>query len=181
MDNKYKNRRDELVRQFTRMRVILLGYIKSIVRDPHLAEDILQEASIVVINKADTYDPAKGSIEAWLKGIVRNLSYNEMRKEKYIHLMPSPELSRAIEHTFEEETSLETETVTRRLEFLEECLKEISESFRSLIHFRYRKGYRLDQIAERVGKTTGAVQVRLSRIRSRLLNCIRTREKGVQS
>lgn len=181
MDNKYKKRRDELVRQFTRMRVILLGYIKSIVRDPHLAEDILQEASIVVINKADDFDPAKGSMEAWFKGIGRNLSYNEMRKKKNIHLMPKPELSRAIERTFEEDTSGENVVMTRRLEFLEECLKEVGTSFRNLINFRYRKGLCLEEIAERLGKTSGAVQVRLSRIRSRLLNCIRRRERGAEA
>jgi RNA polymerase sigma-70 factor (ECF subfamily) len=48
---------------------------------PELAEDLVQETMIKVWTKAGMYDPAKGTVLAWVFTIARNLRIDRIRKE----------------------------------------------------------------------------------------------------
>lgn len=56
---------------------------------PDLAEDMLQETLILVWTKAGLYDPAKGSVSAWVYTIARNLWFDRGRR---VSLMPLSDL-----------------------------------------------------------------------------------------
>lgn len=56
---------------------------------PDLAEDMLQETMILVWTKAGLYDPAKGSVSAWVYTIARNLWIDRGRR---VSLMPLSDL-----------------------------------------------------------------------------------------
>ncbi len=47
-----------------------------------LAEDLAQEAMLIVWRKADLFDPAKASAATWLFTIARNLRIDAIRREK---------------------------------------------------------------------------------------------------
>jgi RNA polymerase sigma-70 factor (ECF subfamily) len=177
MNDLIRQRRDELIKRFTGMRASVLGYIRILTRDIHLAEDLFQELSIVVMNKTDEFDPSKGTFESWIRGIAHNLARNALRKEKYIHLMPSPELSEALESTYENSDREEIERVSLRLRFLEICLKKVGAAARELLMLRYCRGNSLKQIAEATGKPPGTVQVALSRVRDALFKCVSKQER----
>jgi len=165
------NGADDLIRRFTAMRTSVLGYLRVLVRDAHLAEDLFQETCLVVLRKIDGFDPA-GDLGAWVRGIALNLARNALRKERYLHLMPSPNLAEAIERTHAGSPSREDEELALRLKHLDDCMEEVSPRHRRLLELRYRGGASLREIARRTGRTEGAVQVALSRVRQFLLRCL---------
>lgn len=163
---------DDLIRRFTAMRASVLGYLRVVVRDPHLAEDLFQETSLVVLRKIGEFDPA-GDLSAWVRAIALNLARNALRKERYLHLAPSPELLAAIERAHAGPGG----EVDGRLEPLGECLERVEARQRHLLDLRYRRGASLREIAGRTGRSEGAVQVALSRLRQFLLKCVEQRRR----
>ncbi len=55
------------------------GLARSMVTDPHLAEDVAQEAFVRAWRSAAAYDSRRGSVHTWLLVITRNLSIDAMR------------------------------------------------------------------------------------------------------
>ena len=54
----------------------------SLVKDPHLAEDVLQEVFIKVFDKISSFK-YQSAFYTWLYRMVVNRCYNELRKKKY--------------------------------------------------------------------------------------------------
>lgn len=57
----------------------LLGVANKVVRDPELAQDVVQESFIKIWKKADSYDPAKAKLFTWLFRITRNTAIDKLR------------------------------------------------------------------------------------------------------
>ena len=64
---------------YDRFAARLNGLALQILRDRHLAEDVLQELFIHVWEKADKFDPSKGTPAGWLMILCRNLSIDKLR------------------------------------------------------------------------------------------------------
>lgn len=169
---------EELIRKFTQIRAGILGYLRVLVRDPHLAEDLFQETCLIVLRKIDSFDRS-GDFSAWVRGIALNLARNALRKERYLHLMPAPELAEAIERTHTAGSLEEMSETATRLDYLDHCMERIDARQRSLLQMRYQKGASLQDIAAKSGRTAGAVQVALSRIRQFLLKCMEQQKAQV--
>ena len=88
----------DILRHFARIRAAILGYLRILVRDAHLAEDLFQDTCVVVLQKMGRFDRSK-NFEAWVRGIARNLALNALRKGKRVKLMTSPELVQAIDRS----------------------------------------------------------------------------------
>jgi RNA polymerase sigma-70 factor (ECF subfamily) len=58
------------------------AYMARMGGDGQLAEELMQETMIAVWNKADRFDPAKGSVSTWIFTIARNLRIDGFRREK---------------------------------------------------------------------------------------------------
>ncbi len=162
---------DDLIRRFTMMRASILGYLRVLVRDAHLAEDLFQDTCLVVLRKIGKFDPS-GDFGAWVRGIAHNLARNALRKGRHLHLMPSPNLVEALELTHAAATTREDEETALRLEHLNECMEQVELRQRKILELRYREKATLREIAMKTGRTEGAVQVALSRTRQFLLRCM---------
>ena len=57
----------------------LYGVIHKIIKDPDLAQDVLQETFIKVWKKAKTYDASKAKLFTWLYRIARNTAIDKYR------------------------------------------------------------------------------------------------------
>src|SRR5205823_12640593 len=71
---------DRLLRLLLTHRGMLLGYILSIVRDYHLAEDVFQDASLVILKKGSVLRHDK-EFPPWARKVVRFKALNAMRKQ----------------------------------------------------------------------------------------------------
>lgn len=149
----------------------LLGYACLMVsRD--LADDVLQEAYLVVQRRRGDFEPGAPP-GPWIHGIVRNLARKAAIRMHRSRTMPSDELVAAMD-----EAALRAERTDAGSDeavALEGCLAELTGRHRQLVERRYRDGLSLAELAASVGATPGSVQVMLSRIRAALLACLQRR------
>ena len=48
------------------------AYVRGKIHDPHDAEDLVSAVFMKVVQKLDSYDPAKASVSTWVYTIARN-------------------------------------------------------------------------------------------------------------
>ena len=171
---------DLYIRQFTARRAQVLGYLRVLVRDAHMAEDLFQETALVVIKSIDRFDPNQ-DFDAWVRGIARNLVRNAMRKAGREHLMASNVLAERIDQAHANGSAHESDGLSEQLEQLKNCLDKIQGPNRELLDLRYDRKLSLKSIAQSLGRSAGAVQVALSRIRKLLAGCIQEQQNPESS
>ena len=60
----------------------IYGYVKSIVRDPHEAEDITQQVFAKLIRVIDKYREQDVPFLAWILRVARNLTVDHLRRQR---------------------------------------------------------------------------------------------------
>src|SRR5262249_20181018 len=65
------DRRVEFLRLFERRQAEIRAFIGSLIRDPHVREDLFQEVALVLWQEWERYDPQR-SFGAWARGITAN-------------------------------------------------------------------------------------------------------------
>jgi RNA polymerase sigma-70 factor (ECF subfamily) len=171
--------REQLIREFQRDRHLLLGYLRALVGDPSLAEDLFQDVSVVVLQKIEQFDPGR-DLQAWCRGIARNLVLRHRQDAVRLRAFEDDRLVELIDAAFAENAGRDLWD-PRRNE-LRPCLEALAASSRELVHRRYETGLSMRSIAARLSRTEAAVQVALSRVRKWLADCIERRaaqENGV--
>jgi RNA polymerase sigma factor (sigma-70 family) len=131
----------------------------SIVRDSHIAEDLLQETFLRVWRRADTYSAQAGSVRGWLFAILRNYAIDYLRKQR--QRTASREVSLG-EIGYDEHFALADtwEEVWRREEQaqLREALGRLTEKQRMVLELSYFQGYTHIEIAAMSGLPLGTVK-----------------------
>jgi len=171
--------RDRLIREFQRDRLRLIAYIRSLVGDADLTEDVFQEVTVVVLQKADDF--AEGSdLQAWCRGIARNLILREREKSRRLRGFGDLRIVELVDAAFQENSGRELMDARRSL--LRECMASLAAPSRDLLDLRYHSGLTLRQVAQKLGRTEAAVQVGLSRLRKWLSDCVERRaEPGAEA
>lgn len=62
-----------------RFQAKVYGVALAVTSDPTTAEDVAQQAFVRAWRRADTFDPLRGSVSAWLTTIARNLAIDATR------------------------------------------------------------------------------------------------------
>jgi RNA polymerase sigma factor (sigma-70 family) len=73
---------DAFRRLFRRYGPTALGLARRIVRQPFLAEEIVQEVFLAVWRDPGGYDPERGSVRAWLMGMTHHRAVDAVRREE---------------------------------------------------------------------------------------------------
>jgi RNA polymerase sigma-70 factor, ECF subfamily len=165
--------KDSLIRSFQADRFRLIAYIRAIVGDPELTEEIFQEVSVVVLQKIEAFDPSK-DLQAWCRGIARNLVLRERERSRRLRLFDNEKILDLIDLAFEEKPRADDAGDTQRF-LLRRCMGHLAEGPREILELRYRGGLSLRAIAGKMERTEGAVQVALSRVRKWLADCVQRR------
>lgn len=152
--------------QFMMHQQSLLAYVMSIVPDRQDAQDILQDAFLVVSGKANTWVEGT-SFFAWGCAIVRYEALHYARAGKK-RMIPLDE--QVLEQLHSE--ALPPADFDQQIESLKECLKRLSPRARELIMMRYHTARMPEQIAVEVQWSVNAVRVALTRARQALRECI---------
>lgn len=161
---------DDQVRQAARLwtlaQPVVSAFVTSVVRDFAARDDVLQEVAVTVISTFDRYD-AERPFVAWALGIARKQVLQHLRRR------------RRDRHVFDEATvsslaaAFETSAgESRRLDHLQDCLRELDGRAQELCDLRYRLDLKPAAIADAVGTTANGVAKALQRIRDRLRTCI---------
>ena len=165
-----------LIQQYLQLRSEFMGYLYAMTRDAELAEEIYQNAAVVVIEKADQPEMIR-NFRAWAKEVVRRQALHAIRAReisaRHGRAM-SPELLDAISDAFILDTS-EDAVVRDEASALRQCLDGLPKDKRELVALRYERSSSFEEISNHTGSTPAAVQRALSRIRKLLHGCVQRR------
>jgi len=164
------NRQADFMVHFTKHQGDLRAVIGSMVFDRHAREDILQEVALVLWKKFDEYDGIH-SFGAWARGIAVRKVLQSFDRTRRTPFPMDPETIEAVLTAYDE-TETEADEPTERQEALRHCLEHLPEKSRQLLDLRYEQELKLHEVAGRTGSTLDAVHKALSRIRTRLHDCV---------
>jgi RNA polymerase sigma-70 factor (ECF subfamily) len=131
---------------------------QSLARDPHEAEDLVQETWVAALE-----NPPRGGRRgrAWLRKVLRNFAYlnrrgrrRRLRRERVAAAQRDPQAPG------------EPQAGVERVETLRavvDCILELKEPYRSTVVLKYVDQLTTSEIAERVGVAPGTVRMRLKR------------------
>lgn len=165
-----------LIQQYLQLRSEFMGYLYAITRDAELAEEIYQNAAVVVIEKADQPETIR-NFRAWAKEVVRRQALHAIRARAAAARhgrAVSPKLLEAVSVAFIDDTS-EDSVVRDEASALRQCLDGLAKDKRELVALRYERSSSFDEISKQTGSTPAAVQRALSRIRKMLHGCVQRR------
>jgi len=152
-----------------------MAYLMAMVRDLDAAEEIFQNAAVVVIEYARP-EPIR-DFRAWAKEIVRRQALHYLRergKASRRTLSLEPHLLEQIDRSFDEDTTAAAQR-QREIEALQNCSEELPEPQRTMVTLRYEHRASFAEIGTALGKTADAVQRALSRSRKALHDCVQTK------
>ncbi|MGB0769080.1 MAG: sigma-70 family RNA polymerase sigma factor [Phycisphaeraceae bacterium] len=166
----------ELTLRWGKAQPSVTAFVRSIVRNHHDAEDIIQATVAHLLDHYDEYDPARPFV-AWAIGIarIRILRYRDQNQRK--PLLLGEDAMDALSGAM----SLEAEDADERLEALEHCIGRLTDKHRDVLAKRYRQQLSRKDIADSLGIRENSVSVMLRRVRSVLEDCVTQRMGGPTS
>ena len=172
MTNEINAPLEALVSKLLENRDSLCAYLYMHLRNWDETEDLFQEVSMVIMRKANEQLEVR-YFKAWSREIARRTLLDYWKKKKKIPVPLAEEDLQACENAWQRKDA-EGQPLTERMERLKLCMEKLSIELRLMLGLRYDKDYSLREIASKLGKTEGAVQVALSRTRAALLHCMQT-------
>ena len=159
--------RDIAVRLLLSDRGRLLGYIRSIVRDEHIAEDVFQAISILVIEKCDEIAD-EAHFRGWIRTAARLEALSAGRKRASAPQSLDGHVHDLLDSTWQEN---DPGPDADRMSALRTCLEKLSPYARKLVQLRYVEGVSGQELANRVGRKLGTASTGLSRAHNSLAQC----------
>jgi RNA polymerase sigma-70 factor (ECF subfamily) len=165
-----------LIRDLLRHQSDFMAYLMAMVRDLDAAEEIFQNAAVVMQYADGSNAEPVRDFRAWAKEIVRRQALHYLRaKGRAARFAPTePELLEQIDRAFDEDNTDFVER-QRELEALKDCASRLPEATRRMVAMRYEVRASFDDIASAVGRTAAAVQRSLSRTRRLLHDCVQAK------
>lgn len=125
--------------------------------DSGVAEELAQEALLVVWRKAALYTSSKGSASTWIFTIARNLRIDRLRKERVWQALPD-------EHEDEEDSGVapdEAASLSERRARVRLSIKQLPDDQREVIALSFMEGLSHSEIAARLDLPLGTVKSRM--------------------
>jgi RNA polymerase sigma-70 factor (ECF subfamily) len=138
--------RDALRFLYVRYADNIYGYVRSIVRNEHDAEDITQHLFSKLTSALSRYEPRSVPFSAWILRVARNLALDHLRA---VRTVPCEEV-RAID-AVADDSSLE------RSRALQDALDALPRDQREVLILRHVAGMTPGEIARSLGKSEGSI------------------------
>lgn len=173
MDNSSQDeKRNRVVAQAFQCRRALEVYAFSMLKDRAEAEDLVQDAFIVVMEKFEDFTEGT-SMMAWTRAIVRLKVLQLLEKRNRRAKILDNLLYDAVDAAFEEVDSDEyAEEVRARGRRLAHCLGKLGKRPRTLLNYVYVEKMSYESTAKSTGMGFEAVKKSLQRAKAQLRACI---------
>jgi RNA polymerase sigma-70 factor (ECF subfamily) len=149
--------RDALAFLYVRYADNIFGYVRSIVRDEHEAEDVTQQLFVKLPTALSRYEPHTVPFSAWILRVARNLALDQVRAR---HAVPCADVRAADSEV--EDFSFE------RARALQDALDALPREQRQVLLLRHVAGMSPREIARSLGRSEGSVHGLHHRGRRRL-------------
>lgn len=175
-------RRDDIVKSAFQYRDALLGYAYAMLRNWSLAEDVVQEAFLVVMNKWQDLKDEQG-IFLWVRQIVHFKTLEAIRSRGRETAIPDQDLLDLVEKSVLENLDEQTAERQRIMSLsLRECMSRLNQFSVGILAGFYWNQESCETIAERHGRSVNAIRLMLSRLRDKLRSCLskRLEQQGIR-
>lgn len=175
MDPSLPQQINEAAARFIRDRHLLGAFVGGLLRDAHLAEDVLQEVWVCLASHIERGTPIDNQ-SAWCRGVARNLIRRHWEKSQRSRTPRDVERLEAfldrIDQCFEV-ADRDSQYTAARIAALDQCVESLPERSRRLLSLKYTEGAAMESIAAEMGQSFEAVKKALVRIRAGLHDCVR--------
>ncbi len=158
----------EFMAQFVHAERAIRALLLAATGDMNLVDDLMQNVAVALWKKWPEYNPER-PFRVWALGVARieilRWRRSAARNRIVLDIPLLDQLVGAADRAAEE--------ADQRLPMLAECLDEVQGDAREVLNLKYTGGLRSRQIAEKMGKGVGAVEMILTRTRRALRECIK--------
>ncbi len=158
---------------------MLMTYLRAVVRDQSVADDLFQDTMLIAWQKLDEYDRRR-PIGPWLRGIGAKLVLAHFRKSKKDVMLLSAESLEYFDQQLQHISEKPGDTWEEKTEALTGCIGTLPDHHRHAIKFRYFQQKPVSEIAKTSKTSIEAIKKRLQRARSQLLDCLKRKKVVVE-
>jgi RNA polymerase sigma-70 factor, ECF subfamily len=170
MDAMTELHRDEIVKGAFQHRDALLSYAFALLRDWVKAEDVVQDAFIVVMNKWSEFRPGT-SLFLWVRQIVHFKALEAARARKMSPV--EEELLSRVAASMQRGVDEQIANLQRlRRQALQRCMSHLDAKSAGLLSGFYTQSMSCENLAQLQRRSVNAVRLSLSRLRKQLHDCV---------
>ena len=148
---------DQLYRRY---RADAFALASALMRNPHAAEDVVQDAFLRAWRRAASYQPARGPVRSWLLAIVRHIAIDQLRARQVARRHQAVLIIDATRADREDDIALaiDSDSDARRVR---DALAGLPAAQRHALELAFFAGLTHGEIAERTGLPLGTVKGRV--------------------
>ncbi len=163
-------KREDFLKYFMEMERPLRTYLWCATRDAHATDDLLQNVWQALWTKLDQYDPSR-PFAAWSMGMARLEVLRWRQAHARSREVLSPQALELLAVTVEEHA----EDIREVQYHLADCMKRLPRRGRNVLRLFYFERTRIADMARQLGRSVGAIEMHLVRMRRALRQCIESR------
>lgn len=145
---------DALARLFARHSKLVYSVALRVLRDPGVAEDILQEIFLQVWRNPTSFVAARGSLGGWLAVVTRNRCIDQLRKRRPTDSVDDVALMSPYDLAEDAERNI-------LLDRVRVVMAELPFEQRKTLELAFFEGWTHAEIAEKTGHPLGTVKTRI--------------------
>ena len=145
---------DAVLLLYDRYSQLAYSIILRVLRDECVAEELMQDVFLQLWRQPGLYDPARGTLRAWIAVVCRHRAVDHLRKRR--HEVDIDDANLSVSATQEESAG--------RAQFLGQIQTELSRmpiAERNVLELAYFEGYTHSEISAKTGQPLGTVKSRL--------------------
>ena len=163
----------DFTRRWVTAQPVVTSFLFASVRNPHDAEDLLQEVAAAALGDYATFDADRPFVP-WVLGIARFRVLNYYRR----HASDKLQFDDATLAVFAAAHESVASQASDRRSALQECLKRLDGRKRTVLQMRYAEDCPVQQIAQSLSTTANAISLLLHKVRKVLASCIEHQLSG---
>ena len=145
---------------YRRYRPLAFAAAYALLQDPHAAEDAVHDAFLKVWRAAASFQPARGSLRAWLLTIVRNAAIDQLRTRRVV-TRPDLTLDREDVQAGSDPDVASTVEAASEASRLHDALRTLPPAQRHAVELAFFAGLTHGEIAVQTGLPLGTVKGRV--------------------
>jgi RNA polymerase sigma-70 factor (ECF subfamily) len=174
------DKRDRVLKAAFDCRMELTAYARSLLGNYASADDVVQEAMLVVIKKFAQFQEGT-SVLAWCRSIVRLEVLRLRQRNQRDRSLAERLLDDAIDASFKEfQTERQSDHADSVRKALEHCFEQVPERGRRVLKARFVDELSYEKIGERLEMKIEAVRKALFRLKKQVRTCVETNLRAVQ-